>query len=271
MTNEPQVAIRPPHIADGGDPARHRLGRRAAGTVLVALFAVTAAVACSKADSSTNDVASLAANDPGTTQPAEAGGSDEAKALAFAKCMRDNGVPNFPDPKTDAQGNVQIGGFRDSAQNGQFDPQSQAFRDAMDKCRPLAQGLRGFGGNPADRAKFQDAALKYAQCLRDKGITVKDPDFTNGPPGGGGNRGQGGNGGQGGQGAQGGGGNDGGPRGAGGRGFITRALGLDQNDPAVQAAMDACQPVLQQALADAGITPPGGAPGGGNAQPPAGQ
>jgi hypothetical protein len=50
------------------------------------------------------------------------------KARQFSKCMRENGVPDFPDPQPD-------GGVRIQAKPGSgIDPQSQAFKDAHAKC-----------------------------------------------------------------------------------------------------------------------------------------
>jgi hypothetical protein len=50
------------------------------------------------------------------------------KARQFAKCMRENGVPNFPDPQAD-------GGVRIEAGPGTgIRPDSQEFKDAHAKC-----------------------------------------------------------------------------------------------------------------------------------------
>jgi len=68
----------------------------------------------------------------------------KANALKFARCMRSNGVPNFPDPTVKSGPNggigVQVGGPG-------IDPQSPALQAAQRKCRPLMD-LPG-GGLPA--------------------------------------------------------------------------------------------------------------------------
>jgi hypothetical protein len=257
---------------------RRRLRRpiSAASACALSLFFLAS---CSSAAPSVDDVATLnSGTTPGTAVAADDAATTEAKFRDYAKCMRDNGVANYPDPKVGTDGRIDPGGFRDA----NIDRTSQTFQDANKACaskRP--QG--GFGGGQQQtaeqRAKFQDASLKYAQCLRDQGLTVKDPDFSQGP-GAGGPGGPGGAGGAGGGGqtgappadGQAGGPPQGGQGGAGGRGtgFIARALGLDENDPAVVAAQEKCQPVLQQALTDAGIGQPGGA-GGAAPAAPAGQ
>lgn len=91
------------------------------------------------------------------------------KAMKFAQCMRDNGVSQFPDP--DASGALTI----DQVANGSsVDPNSATFQQALTACRDLEPG--GFMGQKRS-AQQQEAALKFAQCIRDNG--VKDfPDPT---------------------------------------------------------------------------------------------
>ena len=59
-------------------------------------------------------------------------GPDQAQALKWVQCMRQNGVPNMPDPQADGRMLFNTG-------NG-VDPDSQAFKDAQQKCRDLAPG-----------------------------------------------------------------------------------------------------------------------------------
>jgi hypothetical protein len=66
-------------------------------------------------------------------QNSEAGGSpvDEAEAgRAYAQCMRDNGVPDFPDPDANGQ-------LRGPGHEQQDDPK---FRAAMERCRQALPG-----------------------------------------------------------------------------------------------------------------------------------
>ncbi len=55
--------------------------------------------------------------------------------LDFAACMRDNGVPNFPDPKPGEGVNID---------GDLFDINSPAFKAAQEKCHSLT----GPGGSP---------------------------------------------------------------------------------------------------------------------------
>jgi hypothetical protein len=82
--------------------------------------------------------------------------------MKFAQCMRDNGVSQFPDP--DASGAITI----DAVANGtSVDPNSATFQQALNACRDLEPA--GFMGQKRS-AQQQQAALKFAQCMRDNGV-----------------------------------------------------------------------------------------------------
>lgn len=89
--------------------------------------------------------------------------------MKFSQCMRDNGVSQFPDP--DASGALTI----DAVANGMsVDTNSATFQQALSACRDLEPA--GFMGQKRS-AQQQQAALKFAHCMRDNG--VKDfPDPT---------------------------------------------------------------------------------------------
>ncbi|GIE87912.1 hypothetical protein [Actinoplanes regularis] len=66
---------------------------------------------------------------------------DLEKARQMAKCMRENGVPNFPDPQPD--GGIHL----DSKMN--LDPESPTFKAAEQKCdQYMPKGPRGRQGAP---------------------------------------------------------------------------------------------------------------------------
>ena len=148
--------------------------------------------------------------------------SDEERLLAFAECMRENGV-DFPDPVVEADGTVTFG-FRPGGGGGGLqrlgeigrDPDTPAARAA---CEGLIEGLAfGPGQGGVDLIELQDALLEFAQCMRDNGVDMGDPDLSRFGPGG----------------------NDddqpGGPFGA-----------IDVNDPDFAAAFEVCQQQLPQA------------------------
>jgi hypothetical protein len=91
--------------------------------------------------------------------------STHGRAVRFAECMRSNGVSAFPDP--DASGELTI----DAVANGSsVDTSSAAFEHALSACRDLEPP--GFTGHERN-AQEQEAALEFAQCIRDNGV----PDF----------------------------------------------------------------------------------------------
>ena len=89
-------------------------------------------------------------------------------ALKFARCMRGEGI-DFPDPKKEGSGLVKVGGGPDQ------NPDNPRNRAAAAKCgKHLEQG-GGAAPDGAQQARFQDAFVKYARCMRAVGVDVPDP------------------------------------------------------------------------------------------------
>jgi hypothetical protein len=113
------------------------------------------------------------AAEPGTsgTTTATATASEAAR---FSACMREHGVPDFPDP--DASGRLTI----DAVLNGSsLDADSPAWKQALGACKDLQPS--GFTGPGKRNPSQQDQALEFAQCIREHG--VKDfPDPEEGEP-----------------------------------------------------------------------------------------
>jgi hypothetical protein len=83
--------------------------------------------------------------------------------LAFARCMRANGVPRFPDPTTEG-GGFYVGSDIDRA--------SPAFRRAQARCHTLMPG----GGPPRQTHPSAQTLARFrgiAECMRRHGV----PDF----------------------------------------------------------------------------------------------
>ncbi len=116
--------------------------------------------------------------------------TDEEMALAFAQCMRDNGVPEFEDPVVNADGSIEL--VRGGAGGGGVDPGDSTVRGAIDTCRDLVEGASFLPGADRDRAELEDDLLAMAQCLRARGLDVDDPDLDAFGPGNGGDAGGGG-------------------------------------------------------------------------------
>jgi hypothetical protein len=122
----------------------------------------TSAGSASTAGSSTagSNTPTGTAASPGPGAPAAGG-----PGLAFAVCMRANGVPNFPDP-------VPGGAFLFRAGAG-LNPSSPAVKAARVKCAKLLPG----GGPPGPGSTTHPSAqtlaklLKIARCMRQHGIS----------------------------------------------------------------------------------------------------
>jgi len=114
----------------------------------------------------------------GSSAPAEtgSGGNNSAanaqQAVRFAECMRNNGVSDFPDPG--ASGKFTIDGIVNGSSLNLSTP---AFKQAMSACKDLEPA--GFTGTKRS-SQEQQAALKFAKCMRENGV----PDFPDPPPNG---------------------------------------------------------------------------------------
>lgn len=79
---------------------------------------------------------------PNGGEPPKMDPADVEKMRQFAKCMRENGIPDFPDPQPDGGMRVEFG------QGTGIDPNSQTFKDAQAKCEQYMPGPRN-GGSQA--------------------------------------------------------------------------------------------------------------------------
>ncbi len=112
---------------------------------------------------------------------AGADGTDEELALEFAQCMRDNGVPQFEDPTVDADGSIQLApGGVGGGGNGDLDPGDPDVQAAIEACGDIIAGASFLPGADLDEAELEDDLLAMAQCLRDLGHDVTDPDLSGG-------------------------------------------------------------------------------------------
>ncbi len=86
-----------------------------------------------------------------------------ASALAYSRCMRSHGVPNFPDPKLVAGGGIQVSGSAPGVNR-----QSPLFSAAQRSCRPLLPN----GGEPTRAGQQKEVAvlLHASHCMRAHGV-----------------------------------------------------------------------------------------------------
>jgi hypothetical protein len=121
-------------------------------------------------------ISACGSNAPAASSGSGAVGNTTAtaqKAVKFAKCMRSNGVSEFPDPG--ASGTFTI----DQIANGSsLNTNSPAFTQALRACKDLEPA--GFTGGTRSTQQ-QSAALAFARCIRANGVT-DFPDPANGQP-----------------------------------------------------------------------------------------
>lgn len=131
-------------------------GLATAGVLLTVV--VVAAVGCSSG-SGEKAVATVTAS--GSAAPSA---TSSFQPAAFAKCMRQNGVADFPDPSANGQYDLPK----------DIDPTSDSFKAAEQKC----QQYNGPGNQSRPTANWSSAdQLKYAACMRQNGIpNFPDPD-----------------------------------------------------------------------------------------------
>jgi hypothetical protein len=131
---------------------RTKLIRNLSATMIVALACAVALSACGSSNKKS---------------AADHGGNS---MIAFSKCMRANGVTNFPDPS---------GGGLNIAGTG-INPQAPAFKSAQAACFKVMPG-----GGPSTHATEQQIkqAAETAVCMRQHGVTgYPDPIVTAKPP-----------------------------------------------------------------------------------------
>ncbi len=148
----------------GNNQRLPRWGPRAlwAATFAAVIILMTLAAACSGNSSSPG----VAAVDPTTAarRPADRAkpsGSSEPDAVAYAQCMRDNGVPHFPDPNSNGNFDLAL-----SPDKPDLDFNSPQFQAAQEACKSLEPRR-----SAEQEAKDYAARLDYAKCMRDQGIS----------------------------------------------------------------------------------------------------
>jgi hypothetical protein len=94
-------------------------------------------------------------------------------ALEYAQCMRDHGV-DMPDPEFDEDGGVSI---RARARPGSGD-QDREMAAAEQECHPILDEVAPDAErDPERQAEMQDQMLAVAECMRERGYDMPDPEF----------------------------------------------------------------------------------------------
>ena len=138
------------------------------------------------------DIATLASPGPdaaATAAPTETETDPAQAMLDFTQCMRDHGI-DMPDPQFTGDGRVFVveerpgGGGGGGGGSDDDDDDSIAaapfedpvFTAANEACRDLLEAAMP-PIEPEQQAEMQAEALAFAQCMRDHGIDMPDPQF----------------------------------------------------------------------------------------------
>jgi hypothetical protein len=136
--------------------------------------------------------------------------SPDSQGVAYSACMREHGVPNFPDPKVTTNGNeVKVAVRVTPGITG-----NPHFSSAQHACSKLLPGGGpGEGPNQQISPHEQSQYLKAAACIRSHGIpNFPDPTFS------------------------------------GGGVHVPKTAGVDPRSPQVRAAEEACQSLIPGGL-----------------------
>lgn len=114
----------------------------------------------------------------------------EDAMLEYVECMRDNGI-DMPDPEFSGDGGVALG-----APQGTAGPDDAEFQAADEECQPILEEARpDIDIDPEEQAELQDQLVAVAECMRERGYDMPDPEVNadggvqmrvGGPDGGGG-------------------------------------------------------------------------------------
>jgi hypothetical protein len=138
--------------------------RTRTGLVLGALLALALA-GCGGADAKDDGIASAGGTATPSSSASAASGTDKDRFLQYAQCMRQNGVPEFPDPEVNG-GAVQMR-LPDGVDRAKVDA-------AQQKCK---QYLPNGGENSTPNPQLREQMLKLSQCMRENGVpNFPDPD-----------------------------------------------------------------------------------------------
>ena len=156
----------------------HRASLALAGAMLAVLAAFSAAPALAA-----DGVATL-----GSPPPEEGAGSAPTPPqdpmdglLDFAACMREHGV-EMPDPQMSGDGVLMV--FEATSSVDIDDPpgimtMDEDFMAAEEACREHL-GTMGPAGDPVLDAEVMEGMLAYADCMRQHGIEMPDPQMVDG-------------------------------------------------------------------------------------------
>jgi hypothetical protein len=151
---------------------RQRPVKRAGRTVTVLAAFGMLATACSH--SSAGPGVADASSSSSASGASTSSTSTPASPLAFAQCMRNHGIHDFPDP--DSSGNFDLSG------GTELNSSNPTYQAATEACSSL--GSAGKASGPSLSPQQVAAVVSFAECMRSHGIhNYPDPDSSGRIPG----------------------------------------------------------------------------------------
>ena len=117
---------------------------------IIAMAACALLAACSRNPS---QAGSGSPNSPST---------NSQKMLAFSRCVREHGVPNYPDPGSNGQVAKQ------TAQ--QLEVSNSQLQAALNACEHLLPNTGNIDDNPAALQQWWNQMQRFAQCMHTHGV-----------------------------------------------------------------------------------------------------
>lgn len=125
-------------------------------------------------DTATDDTATGDTATPGSDTATGTPSSDPEQAmLDYAECMRDNGI-DMPDPEFTGDGGMMM--TMGAAEGEGPDPED--YEAADEECAHFMEEARSnIEIDPEQQAEMQEQMLEFAECMREQGIDMPDPQF----------------------------------------------------------------------------------------------
>ena len=145
-------------------------------TPLLALILTLALVmaACSN-DGESSRIASSGESGQDTSPSVETDADGAEAAIAkYTQCLRDEGI-DIEDPTVDADGNVHLSPIEPS-----IEPDGTDLDAIIDTCKTHLEGISTAVVSGDGMTELEDALVEYAQCMRDHGVDMPDPDLSSG-------------------------------------------------------------------------------------------
>jgi hypothetical protein len=99
--------------------------------------------------------------------------------LEYAQCMRDHGV-DMPDPEFSDDGGVHISGPGPGGDDGGkgVGPDDEKWQEADEACNSIIEDAmpEEMALDPEEQAELQDRLVETAECMREKGYDMPDPE-----------------------------------------------------------------------------------------------